>query len=74
MDMKPPTILVRTNKDDNEALAHAAAQHLIEIADQAPEPIRAQAYAFRDKIREVMLEYLRRAAAAERAKILGEIR
>lgn len=56
-----------------EELAEMAVNKIISIGDDAPEPLRAQALAYRENMRSIILLYLRRAMNSERATIRGEI-
>jgi len=50
-----------------EFFAESIVRRLIIVGDQAPEPIRAQAYAYRDAMQAIVLDGIRRAIASDRA-------
>jgi hypothetical protein len=50
------------------------ANKLIFISDDAPEPIRLQAEAFRDKVRNLAQYYIELARKEERASICAKVR
>jgi hypothetical protein len=50
-----------------EFFAERIVERLIQVGDQAPEPIKAQALAFRDQMLGVVLDGIRQAIASDRA-------
>ena len=47
--------------------------HTTENRGHAPDPIKAQALAYRDRLREILLYYMHKAVQSDRATIRGEI-
>tara|TARA_R100000426_G_scaffold48039_1_gene35669 strand:- start:119 stop:406 length:288 start_codon:yes stop_codon:yes gene_type:complete len=58
----------------NDQIADMLATKLIYISDEAPEPIRLQAEAFRDKVRNLAQYYIELARKEERASICARVR
>ena len=58
----------------NDQIADMLANKLIFISDDAPEPIRLQAEAFRDKVRNLAQYYIELARKEERANICHQLR
>jgi hypothetical protein len=58
----------------NDQIADMLASKLIYISDDAPEPIRLQAEAFRDKVRNLAQYYIELAKKEERASICAKVR
>jgi hypothetical protein len=58
----------------NDQIADMLANKLIFISDDAPEPIRLQAEAFRDKVRNLAQYYIELARKEERASICAKVR
>jgi len=58
----------------NDQIADMLANKLIYISDEAPEPIRLQAEAFRDRIRNLAQYYIELARKEERASICAKVR
>ena len=58
----------------NDQIAEMLATKLIYISDDAPEPIRLQAEAFRDKVRNLAQYYIELARKEERASICAKVR
>ena len=58
----------------NDQIAEMLASKLIYISDDAPEPIRLQAEAFRDKVRNLAQYYIELARKEERASICAKVR
>jgi len=58
----------------NDQIADMLATKLIYISDEAPEPIRLQAEAFRDKVRNLAQYYIELARKEERASICAKVR
>lgn len=54
-----------------EELAELAMGKIINIRGDVPEPIRAQVEAYTDRLREILLFYLRKAQSEERATIVA---
>ena len=62
-------VMVVTTKDGGrtpEYFAERIMVSLMFIGDQAPEPIKAQAHAFRDKMQAVILEGIKQAIESDR--------
>tara|TARA_R110002074_G_scaffold51923_1_gene131110 strand:+ start:633 stop:920 length:288 start_codon:yes stop_codon:yes gene_type:complete len=58
----------------NDQIADMLASKLIYISDEAPEPIRLQAEAFRDRVRNMAQYYIELARKEERANICAKVR
>ena len=58
----------------NDQIAEMLANKLIFISDDAPEPIRLQAEAFRDRVRNLAQYYIELARKEERASICAKVR
>mgnify|MGYP005813376323 CR=1 FL=1 len=58
----------------NDQIADMAANKIIYISDDAPEPIRAQAEAFKDRVRNLVQYYVELARKEERATICAKVR
>ncbi len=58
----------------NDQIADMAANKIIYISDDAPEPIRLQAEAFKDRVRNLVQYYVELARKEERATICAKIR
>jgi len=58
----------------NDQIAEMLATKLIYISDDAPEPIRLQAEAFRDKVRNLAQYYIELARKEERASSCAKVR
>lgn len=68
-DVSVGNVLVATTMGGDhppEFYAQRIVERLIAVSDQAPEPIRQQAYAFRDQMFVVVLDGLQRALASDR--------
>jgi len=58
----------------NDQIADMLASKLIYISDEAPEPIRLQAEAFRDRVRNMAQYYIELARKEERGSICARVR
>ena len=58
----------------NDQIADMLATKLIYISDEAPDPIRLQAEAFRDRVRNLAQYYIELASKEERASICAKVR
>ena len=58
----------------NDQIADMLATKLIYISDEAPDPIRLQAEAFRDRVRNMAQYYIELARKEERASICARVR
>ena len=58
----------------NDQIADMLANKLIYISDDAPEPIRLQAEAFKDRVRNLAQYYIELARKEERASICDKVR
>ena len=58
----------------NDQIADMLATKLIYISDEAPDPIRLQAEAFRDRVRNLAQYYIELARKEERASICVKVR
>jgi hypothetical protein len=57
-----------------EELAERLVDRIVGVADTAPEPIRAQAHAFKDRLRPLCVFYLRQAAQSDRTTLYNQLR
>ena len=58
----------------NDQIADMAANKIMHISDEAPEPIRLQAEAFKDRVRNLVQYYVELARKEERATICAKVR
>jgi hypothetical protein len=58
----------------NDQIAEMLANKLIYISEDAPEPIRLQAEAFKDRVRDLAQYYIELARKEERATICDKVR
>ena len=58
----------------NDQIADMTANKIMYISDEAPEPIRLQAEAFKDKVRNLVQYYVELARKEERATICAKVR
>ena len=58
----------------NDQIADMAADKISYISDEAPEPIRLQAEAFKDRVRNLVQYYVELARKEERASICAKVR
>ena len=58
----------------NDQIADMAAEKIMYISAEAPEPIRLQAEAFKDKVRNLVQYYVELARKEERATICAKVR
>ena len=58
----------------NDQVADMLASKLIYISDETPEPIRLQAEAFKDRVRNMAQYYIELARKEERASICAKVR
>jgi len=58
----------------NDQIADMLANKLIYVSEDAPEPIRLQAEAFKDKVRNLAQHYIELARKEERASICAKVR
>ncbi len=58
----------------NDQIAEMAANKIMYISDEAPEPIRLQAEAFKDRVRNLVQYYVELARKEERATICAKVR
>jgi len=70
---------VRVFSTENRSLspeewAELAADKIMAIGDQAPQPIRDQAHAFKDRIRHVVAYYVRQAVESNEKQLIGRLK
>ena len=58
----------------NDQIADMLANKLIYVSEDAPEPIRLQAEAFKDRVRNLAQHYIELARMEERASICAKVR
>ena len=76
IDLACGTVKVHTTENRGhspEELAEMALDKIIFVGADAPDPMKAQALAYRDRLREILLYYMHKAVQSDRATIRGEI-
>lgn len=64
------SVVTTSNKGHDAAFwADRAVEKIMQVADTAPMPIREQAIAFKDRMREVILHYMHNAIASDRTTV-----
>ena len=56
-----------------EELANMAMEHIIAVSSAAPEPIRLQAEAYKAKLHELMVRYLKKAVEQDRLTLCQQL-
>ena len=68
-------VLTTDNKGHSiEDVAQMAADRILYVADEAPPPIRDQAMAFKDTLKQTLIYYMRQAVEQDRATICAKLR
>ena len=68
-------VLTSDNKGHSiEEVAKMAADRILYVADEAPPPIRDQAMAFKDTLKQTLIYYMRQAVEQDRATICAKLR
>ncbi len=68
-------VLTTDNKGHSiEEVAQMAANRILYVADEAPPPIRDQAIAFKDTLKQTLIYYMRQAVEQDRATICAKLR
>ena len=68
-------VLTTDNKGHSiEEVAQMAADRILYVADEAPPPIRDQAQAFKDTLKQTLVYYMRQAVEQDRATICAKLR
>lgn len=57
-----------------EEVAQMAADRILYVADEAPSPIRDQAQAFKNTLKQTLIYYMHQAVEQDRATICAELR
>ena len=57
-----------------EEVAQMAADRILYVADEAPPPIRDQAQAFKDTLKQTLIYYMMQAVEQDRATICAKLR
>ncbi len=70
--------LVTVNTTSNrgftpEELAVKCADKIVSVADTAPAPIREQAHAFKSRVEQVVLQYLKQAVHSDRTTVYNAL-
>lgn len=74
MEVGSVTVSTTENRGHSpEELAEMALNKIVQIGEEAPEPIRAQALAYKERLREILVFYMRQAMLSERVTMRGEI-
>lgn len=56
-----------------EEVATLCVDRIISVSDTAPEPMRQQALAYKENIRQVLIHYMAMAAAGERTTLINKL-
>ncbi len=68
-------VLTTDNKGHSiEEVAQMATDRILYVADEAPSPIRDQAMAFKDTLKQTLIYYMRQAVEQDRATICAKLR
>ena len=68
-------VLTSDNKGHSiEEVAQMAADRILYVADKAPPPIRDQAMAFKDTLKQTLIYYMLQAVEQDRATICAKLR
>jgi len=68
-------VLTTDNKGHSiEEVAQMAADRILYIADEAPPPIRDQAIAFKNSLKQTLIYYMQQAVEQDRATICAKLR
>ena len=68
-------VLTTDNKGHSiEEVAQMAANRIIYVANEAPPPIRDQALAFKDTLKQTLIYYMQQAVEQDRATICAKLR
>jgi len=68
-------VLTSDNKGHSiEEVAQMAADRILYVADEAPPPIRDQALAFKDTLKQTLIYYMLQAVEQDRATICAKLR
>jgi hypothetical protein len=68
-------VVTSNNKGHSiEEVAQMAADRILYVADEAPSPIRDQAMAFKDTLKQTLIYYMRQAVEQDRATICAKLR
>ena len=68
-------VLTTDNKGHSiEEVAQMAADRILYVADEAPPPIRDQAIAFKDTLKQTLIYYMQQAVEQDRATICAKLR
>jgi hypothetical protein len=76
MDAEVGNVMVSTTSHrghNADELAEMALNKIVYIGTDAPEPIKAQALAYRENIRKILVFYMRQAMLSERVTMKAEI-
>lgn len=57
-----------------EELAQQCADKIISVSDTAPEPVRAQAHAFRSQVEQLVALYLQKAVQSDRTTVYNALK
>ena len=71
-----PLVQIRTTNHRGftpEELAQQCAEKIVSVSDTAPQAIRDQAYAFRKRVEQVVLLYLKQAVHSDRTTVYNAI-
>jgi hypothetical protein len=75
MDVGPFTVATTTNKGhDPEFYAERIMDRLMFVSENVPEPIRAQALAYQESMRSVILAGLKRACLSDRTTVIAMLK
>ena len=75
MQVSPVEVMVTSGRGHSpEELVELCMRRLMSVSDTAPEPIKAQAIAFRDGIRPLILHYMKQAIRSDRTTLYNQLR
>tara|TARA_R100001244_G_C5081210_1_gene113950 strand:+ start:216 stop:494 length:279 start_codon:yes stop_codon:yes gene_type:complete len=74
LEMGSVSVITTENQGHSpEALAELALDKIIRVGENLPEPIKAQALAYRDDLRRILVFYMRQAMLSAKTTMLAEI-
>lgn len=76
MNSEVGSVMVHTTSHrghNAEELAEMALDKIMRVGDSAPEPIKAQALAYRDNLRTILIFYMRQAMMSERVTVRADL-
>jgi hypothetical protein len=75
MQMGPVEVMATSGRGHSpEALVDLCMRRLMSVSDTAPEPIKAQAIEFQERIRPLLLHYMQQAIRSDRTTLHNQLR